>query len=206
MSDAKTATEKKGRFGVGLIFFGAGFILMFLVGWLVFPELLYSKKNQPIDFSHRVHIEEAGMDCSDCHAFRDDGSFTGIPPLATCLDCHEEVMGENPEEARFVKEYVVPGIEVPWLSYSRQPDCVYFSHTPHVISAEMECATCHGPHAEGDHPPVYEENRITGYSRDIYGRRISMRKVNSWDRMKMNDCAQCHEEHGTSNACFVCHK
>jgi hypothetical protein len=24
--------------------------------------------------------------------------------------------------------------------------------------------------------------------------------------MKMSDCGDCHEERGTSNACFVCHK
>ena len=206
MDEAKRTGTKKGRFGVGFIYFGSGFILLFAFGWFGFPRLLYSQRSQPIDFSHRIHIEDAGMECADCHAFRDDGSFTGIPLIQECMGCHEEVMGESPEEARLIKDYIEAEQEIPWYVYAGQPDCVYFSHAPHVVSAKIECKACHGPHAEGDHLPGYERNRITGYSRNIYGRRISMLKRNTWDRMKMADCARCHEQRGSSNACFTCHK
>ena len=40
----------------------------------------------------------------------------------------------------------------------------------------------------------YEVNRITGYSRDIWGKNIGGFKKNTWDRMKMDDCAECHEK------------
>jgi hypothetical protein len=100
--------------------------------------------------------------------------------------------------------------EVPWLVYSKQPDCVYFSHIPHVKMANLECATCHGKHSETDQLPLYEENRLTGYSRNIWGKRLSgvYFKKEPYDRMKMDDCAECHTKKGRkeNNACFVCHK
>jgi hypothetical protein len=103
--------------------------------------------------------------------------------------------------------------EVPWLIYSRQPDCVFFSHAAHVISGQMDCVTCHGHIGESTSLKVYEENRITGYSRDIWGKNIAGIKRNSWDRMKMDDCADCHRENNVNQnsvqtqrgGCFVCH-
>jgi uncharacterized paraquat-inducible protein A len=43
---------------------------------------------------------------------------------------------------------------------------------------------------------------------DIWGRNIAGYKKNTWDRMKMDDCADCHTQKGkeNNNACFVCHK
>jgi hypothetical protein len=103
---------------------------------------------------------------------------------------------------------------VPWLVYSRQPDCVYFSHAPHVITGKMECAECHGHIGESEHSRVYEENRISGYSRDIWGKNISGFGHEPWERMKMNDCSKCHVRENVNQGsvqtqkggCFVCHK
>jgi hypothetical protein len=61
---------------------------------------------------------------------------------------------------------------------------------------------------------VYESNRITGYSRDIWGHNIAGFKRNTWDRMKMDDCAECHQQkkemlgsvQTQKEGCFVCHK
>ncbi|MCG8568428.1 MAG: hypothetical protein MI747_25440 [Desulfobacterales bacterium] len=71
----------------------------------------------------------------------------------------------------------------------------------------MNCKTCHGPIGESTTSRPYEENRITGYSRDIWGKNIWGIKKHSWDRMKMDDCAVCHkEETGHQGYCFQCHK
>jgi hypothetical protein len=109
---------------------------------------------------------------------------------------------------KFLNEYVEPEKEIPWLSYSRQPDCVYFSHVAHVNMGNLDCQTCHGDHAKTDQLPVYKKNRITGYSINIWGKNILGYKRNTWDRMKMDDCAECHTEkgHEENNSCFVCHK
>ncbi len=203
------AGEKKDDKGLGLgvIFFIVAFVICFLSGTLLFPKLLYSKKEQPFNFDHVVHVEAAGS-CDTCHFLREDGSFSGIPKLATCLDCHTDTpMGETEDEAVFAETYVANEKEVPWYVYSRQPDCVFFSHAAHTEAAGMECVTCHGHIAETTSSRPYEENRITGYSRDIWGKSIWGFKKHSWDRMKMDDCAECHKkETGHQGYCFQCHK
>ena len=196
------------------LFFIIGLSLSMVVGWAVFPKVLYSKKNQPFDFNHQVHLEQVDNGCESCHFFREDGTFAGVPQLAQCTECHSEVLGESKDEAVFVEQYVYQNREVPWLVYSRQPDCVFFPHAAHIYGAELECATCHGDIGTSESLKTYEVNRITGYSRDIWGRNISGIKHHTWDRMKMDDCAECHEGAGIHDssvqtgrdACFVCHK
>ena len=186
--------QKNKAGGAIILFFLIGVAVSLFIGWVVFPNLLYSQKKQPIDFNHALHMEMVDEGCASCHFFREDGSFSGAPKLAQCIGCHEEVQGISPEETRFVRQYVSQGIEVPWLIYARQPDCVFFSHAAHVLVAKMDCVACHGHIGESETLRVYEENRITGYSRDIWGKNIAGIKRNSWDRMKMDDCAKCHQE------------
>ena len=196
-----------------IIFLFLGLLAGLAVGWIAYPKLLYSHHEQPLSFNHALHVEQMGG-CEGCHMFRDDGSFTGIPTLESCAGCHEEPLGESQAELRLVEEYIRPGREIPWFVYSRQPDCVHFSHAAHVITGEIECATCHGPIGESGSLRVYERNRLTGYSRDIWGANIAGLKRNPWDRMKMSDCAECHAREGVRQAsvqtkkggCFVCHK
>lgn len=198
-----------------LVYLAIGFVVVLVLGWWLFPVALYSERLQPVSFSHLKHTETAGLACEDCHAFRSDGSFTGIPNMTgetngACLNCHDDPaspQGDDPREVAFLEEYVAKGVErIDWLVYSKQPPCVYFPHAVHVHKAEIECLRCHGPMEKQDAPPVYQENKISGYSIDIWGRRISGLTDNPWDSMKMSDCADCHEEKGASNACFVCHK
>ncbi len=211
-SSPRSAREG-GATGFVIIFFILGFVASMILGWIVFPKLLYSQKEQPFDFNHASHVDMVGG-CDSCHFFRDDGTYAGVPTLMQCIDCHEDVQGGSEDEITFVETYVRNWREVPWLVYSRQPDCVFFSHAAHVISGGMDCETCHGPIGSSTSLKPYQENRITGYSRDIWGWNISGLKKNTWDRMKMDDCAECHIENGVQQnsaqtgkgACFVCHK
>jgi hypothetical protein len=203
-----------GAGGPIILFFILGLVASLIVGWVLFPQLLYSQKKQPVDFNHALHNQEIEEGCENCHFFREDGTFSGVPKLAQCVECHEEVNGEDPEEEKFVSEYVARQREVPWLIYSRQPQNVFFSHVAHVKMARMECVTCHGDIGDSESLEVYEENRISGYSRSIWGKSIIGFKRNSWDRMKMDDCSECHvKENVNQNSvqthrggCFVCHK
>jgi hypothetical protein len=199
--------DKKSGGSEVILFFLIGFAISLAVGWILFPKLLYSKKEQPFNFNHEVHLEQMDEGCQSCHFFREDGTYSGIPKLDQCVDCHEEVQGESPDEEIFVNEYVANGKEVPWQVYARQPDCVFFSHAAHVKIAGMDCVSCHGHIGESTRMRPYEENRITGLSRDIWGVNIAGLKENSWDRMKMTDCGECHEqETGSKGSCFQCHK
>ena len=42
-------------FRSGLVYFLAGVIPSLIIGWFVFPVVLYSKQPQPIQFSHAIH-------------------------------------------------------------------------------------------------------------------------------------------------------
>ena len=211
-----SGTEESGSGGGApvILFFVLGLIASLIVGWVIFPQVLYSQKKQPVDFNHLLHNDEVEDGCESCHFFRDDGTFSGVPKLSQCIDCHEEVNGEDPEEEKFVNEYVAKDREVPWLIYSRQPSNVFFSHAAHVKMAQMDCVTCHGQIGESESLKTYQANRITGISRDIWGKNIAGLKRNSWDRMKMDDCSECHQRENVNQhsvqtlkgGCFVCHK
>ena len=213
-TDPEAPEKDNGAGGTITLFFIIGLVASLVLGWVIFPQLLYSKKKQPVDFNHALHNELVDESCESCHFFREDGTYSGVPKLAQCIDCHEEVNGEDPEEEKFVTQYVAKGREVPWLVYARQPDCVFFSHIAHVKMGRMECVTCHGHIGESESLKVYEANRITGYSRDIWGKNIAGIKWNSWDRMKMDDCSECHQRDNVNQGsvqtdrggCFVCHK
>ena len=98
--------------GPVILFFILGLIASSIVGWAVFPKLLYSQKKQPIDFNHVLHVEEVENSCESCHFFREDGTFSGAPKLEQCIECHEEVQGDSYDEIKFVEEYVSKGREV----------------------------------------------------------------------------------------------
>lgn len=184
--------HNKGHTGGGLGIFVAGVIVAAIVGWLFYPAIVMSSKPQPINFNHKAHgAEGAGLACSDCHAFREDGSFSGIPKLDNCIQCHESQQGDSLAEAKLVEEYITPRKEVPWLSYAYQPLCVFFSHAAHVKVAHLECIECHEDMSQSTSARPVKMYRISAYSKDT---------------MSMEDCEDCHAKKGTSNACFICHK
>jgi hypothetical protein len=185
----------------------AGIALGAGTGWLLFPHALYSSETQPLNFSHKVHTgEQAGLPCENCHEFSADGRFSGVPSLEKCTGCHGAQVGSSDAERTLVEEYVTPGKAIPWRIYSRQPDNAYFSHATHVRLGGIACEECHGPHGSSDSLPVYQSNRLTGYSRDIWGRNISGIPSHPWEGMKMDRCVRCHEGPGRTDGCIDCHK
>jgi hypothetical protein len=186
--------------------FAAGLAAMLAAGWLLFPKALYRAERQPLQFSHKAHSDKAGLECSGCHAIGEDGRFAGIPALDNCAGCHSAPQGETANEKRLVADYVTPNREIPWKAYWRQPVNVRFSHARHVNAAKMACETCHGSHGKTDSLPPYEQNRISGYSRKIWGSRMTRIGLQPGDGMKMSDCERCHEEKGVQAGCLGCHQ
>lgn len=141
-----------------------------------------SAARQPIAFNHRLHAEELGMECVDCHLHAVGGERATIPNVAVCIDCHEEAQTESPEEARLV-ERIASGEPIPWLRVYWVPSDVYFSHRRHTAVAGIECSTCHGPVAELERPLTRPLIDLT-----------------------MDDCIDCHRESGVTNDCISCHR
>jgi menaquinone reductase, multiheme cytochrome c subunit len=190
-----------------MIFFTLGVVTALFVGWFVFPRVLYVKKSQPLDFLHKTHADKSGLsDCSECHTIREDGTFAGLPSTEKCAGCHSDRLGESKAEALLVNDFVKPGQETSWLVYSQQPANVWFSHAIHVKRAKLACSECHSSYGESDEVRIYEVNRITGYSRDIWGHSISRLRRAPHDGMKMSDCEACHERHHVETGCLGCHQ
>ena len=103
---AVDAKETQGPAGPVILFFIIGFAASLVVGWGIFPKLLYSQKHQPVEFNHVLHNEEVSDGCESCHYFREDGSFAGIPTLESCMECHEEALGESEAEEKFIEEQI----------------------------------------------------------------------------------------------------
>jgi menaquinone reductase, multiheme cytochrome c subunit len=190
-----------------LAVFGLGVAIALMAGWMVFPRVLYVRQHQPLDFLHKTHAEKSGItDCADCHAIREDGAFAGLPSTGKCAGCHSDRIGESKAETILVNDYVKPGHETPWLAYSRQPRNVWFPHAVHLKRAKLTCLDCHGDYGESDRVRLYEVNRISGYSRDIWGHSMSRLRRTQHDGMKMSDCEDCHREHNVEVGCLGCHQ
>ncbi len=191
----------------GRFFFVAGLVGTLAVGWLAFPLALYERQEQPLGFSHRAHgADGAGLTCEGCHPILPDGRFAGIPGIETCAGCHEQPIGASADEKRLVEQYVSKHREIPWLAYAREPDNVRFSHAVHVRLGGLACEQCHGPHGTANTLRPFDRNRITGYSRDIWGPSLSRLGLASWQGKKMNDCSRCHADLGIAESCLGCHK
>ncbi len=197
-----------------LAIFLAGFTIFHFAGRYGVPMLTYTRQVQPVDFSHVVHGNDVGISCNTCHFFYEDGSWSGIPTLEVCANCHTEVLGGSDAEKKFVAEYVQKNKPVKWGLYFRQPECVSFSHSSHVRRAKLACETCHGPQGLSKHPTEYLTNRITKYSYVVYDNEAQLnldsilkkKEGNIWGTMGMGECTGCHRARGTSTACFICHK
>ncbi|MBU0514855.1 MAG: cytochrome c family protein [Proteobacteria bacterium] len=204
MTDEKQA---KSFPALGWAMFGVGLVASLIVGWLAFPLVLYGSKMQPLNFNHKVHMANAENGCADCHKFRQDGTFTGVPRLGSCIKCHEEAQGSTESEKLFVKTWSQrykkdKTVEVPWLKYYKQQPCVYFPHIAHVrLKADggydpVQCRACHGDHGRTTRLPSYQYNRLTTVSRNVWGYWIGggfpLMPLNPNRRMKMMTCQNCH--------------
>ena len=97
---------------------------------------------QPVPFSHDHHVGAIGIDCRYCHASVESAGFAGMPPTATCMNCHTQIWSESPMLAP-VRESYRTGKPIEWTRVHNLADFVYFDHSIHVAKG-MGCVTCHG--------------------------------------------------------------
>lgn len=131
-----------------MIIFVAVFALGFL-GWALseldrgdFATRQDQAREQPIPFSHAHHVGAMGIDCRYCHTSVDRSSFAGIPPTATCMNCHRQIWNSSPT-LEPVRESFRTGRSILWTRVHDLPDFVYFNHSIHVNKG-VGCETCHG--------------------------------------------------------------
>ena len=97
---------------------------------------------QPVEFSHKLHAGELGMDCRYCHNTVERGASAAVPPTQTCMNCHSFVKLES-EKLAVVRNSWEEELPIPWTRVHMLPDYSYFDHSIH-LSVGVGCATCHG--------------------------------------------------------------
>ena len=126
--------------------------LLIVVGSLIFTAILVARSNyvtraheyveQPVQFSHRHHVKDDGIDCRYCHTSVETSPFAGIPPTKTCMNCHSQIWNQapilEPIRASFREDKPVR-----WVRVHDLPDFVYFNHSVHIKKG-VGCETCHG--------------------------------------------------------------
>lgn len=99
-------------------------------------------REQPVQFSHKHHVGELGIDCRYCHTQVERAAYAGIPPTKTCMNCHAQIWTQSPILAP-VRDSLKDDVPLEWRKVHDLPDYVYFDHSVHVAKG-VGCESCHG--------------------------------------------------------------
>jgi hypothetical protein len=171
--------------------------------------------DQPIKFSHQVHVTENHIDCMYCHHTADNSKTANIPSTNLCMNCHI-VVREGTRSGKFEISKLLQaheeGRSVEWIRIHKLPDHVFFSHAQHVGAGNLDCIQCHGK-VEEMHVVRQEKDLSMGWCLDCHRQTkvdfidndyYSIYKSFHEDLKKglrdsivaadigANDCAKCH--------------
>lgn len=142
----------------------AGAVLLAAVGGFVYTVVArssyltgrYIERQQPVQFSHRHHVGDDGIDCRYCHTSVETAAWAGMPPTQTCMNCHSQIWNDSPylEPVRASFRENKP---IMWERVHDLPEYAYFNHSIHVAKG-VGCSSCHGDVA--NMASVYQENTL----------------------------------------------
>ncbi|RKY87686.1 hypothetical protein DRQ09_04065 [candidate division KSB1 bacterium] len=170
-----------------------------------------------LKFSHKYHIVEVEVECSDCHSAADTSLLSTdnlLPDHKTCSECHEiedncKLCHKNEETAS-----AVPRIQN------------YIANFPHIKhkSDKLSCEKCHSRIKESEsiaekHLPkmsvctdCHNDVSRTDYCFTCHSKGENLTPPDhelAWKKqhgiasyMSSNNCAECH----TKNFCIDCHR
>ena len=97
---------------------------------------------QPVNFDHRHHAVDDGINCVYCHSTVERSPYAGVPATEVCMGCHNQIWANSPQLEPVRRSYL-ENRPIPWQRVNRVPDFVYFDHSIHVNKG-VGCETCHG--------------------------------------------------------------
>lgn len=100
------------------------------------------RPEQPVPYSHRLHVGQIGLDCRYCHASVESSPVSSVPPSRVCMNCHHVVKRDSPL-LEPIRSSVETGTPMRWIRVHNLPDYAYFDHAVHV-HAGVGCRSCHG--------------------------------------------------------------
>jgi hypothetical protein len=146
---------------------------------------------QPIPFSHIKHVS-LGIECLFCHPEALDGQAAGLPTVATCNGCHQQIANPSTDaktklELDQLASYINNNRPIKWVPVAILPDFVYFTHGPH-ITAGLNCENCHGEVSQMTAAVPQKMNM--GWCLDCHRARYKNDPVML---SKLTDCITCHK-------------
>lgn len=165
--------------------------------------------SQFIEYSHKLHAGDMGIDCRYCHNSVEKSKHAGLPTTNVCMNCHRMVH-EGPKTGKKeiakihasagynvdIKDYnrdsegaIIEGKPMVWNKAHNMPDHVFFSHKQHVNVGKVDCKQCHGDVATytlGRVSTLAEINELAKTDKSI----IPLTKP----LMSMGWCIECHEK------------
>jgi len=97
---------------------------------------------QPMEYSHKLHAGDLGMDCRYCHSQVEFSRHANIPSVKVCMNCHGIIGQDNPRLLP-LREAWASGEPLQWIRVHDLPDFVFFDHASHLY-AGVGCRNCHG--------------------------------------------------------------
>jgi hypothetical protein len=127
--------------GAGILVFAA-----FWVAYVIYDSPFFNRvgiaRAQPVQFSHKHHAGDDGIDCRYCHTSVETSAYAGIPSTHVCMTCHSEIWSDSPYLAA-IRDSYNNNTPLQWVRVHNLPDYVYFNHSIHVNKG-VACIMCHG--------------------------------------------------------------
>ena len=98
---------------------------------------------QPIQFDHRHHTRDDGIDCRYCHNTVDKSPSAGIPPTAALPELPLADLEQEPDARAGARRASSRTSRSSGSRVYKVPDFVYFNHAIHVNKG-VGCVSCHG--------------------------------------------------------------
>ncbi|MCF7803672.1 MAG: cytochrome c family protein [Candidatus Marinimicrobia bacterium] len=200
------------QLAVGLAIVVIGIIAFFwYYGSPKYTDVGY-RPEQPVDYSHKLHAGDLGMDCRYCHTEVENSSVANVPPVQTCMNCHT-VIKKDSEKLTKIRQAWKTGEPVQWVRVHMLPNYAYFNHSAHVNSG-VGCESCHGNVAQMEvveqkeplsmgwcldchrnpEPHLRPQDEVTtmGYQPPSNQIEYAQRIINERNINPPTDCSGCH--------------
>lgn len=201
----------------------AGFALPVLLGFRQVSDIQLPnihtgyQPEQPISYSHRLHAGYLNIDCQYCHTGVEESRHATLPPLQTCMNCHNLVQGSTEQAKENIQKLINAwdggnGDGVKWKRVHNNPDFVYFNHMTHVRIA-------HYVDDNGQHRKDEKGNPVKGIDCEVcHGDQKTVGVARQYQPLTMGWCINCHRDQNERqvkiglparapvNACDACHR
>ena len=141
---------------VAVVLGGVAFYVYTQVARSSYLTGIYVEKQQPVQFSHKHHVGDDGIDCRYCHTTVETTASAGMPSTQTCMNCHSQLWADSPY-LEPVRASFRDNTPIEWERVHDLPEYAYFNHSIHIAKG-VGCSTCHGQ--VDNMAAVYMENTL----------------------------------------------